>query len=268
MSRFERMLVILGVIVVAAGLAFQGGRAAAPAAHPIHLESDDELVSDLERRYGPGHHSEDLEEWIIRDVFRDRRGGVFVDVGANDYEQLSNTYYLETALGWSGVAVEPQKRFAAGYARFRPRTVFVPLFVSDVSNRTATLYVPKHADTVASSDRQFAESFEKDVTPTPTTTSTLDDILDRLDIRKIDFLSMDIELAEPEALAGFSIERFAPELVCIEAHRGVRERILEYFRVHGYVLIGKYWRIDGDNFWFSRPGTVKDDEKDVRHGPS
>ncbi len=35
---------------------------------------------------------------------------------------------------------------------------------------------------------------------------------------------MDIELSEPKALAGFTIERFKPELVCIEAHPEVPSR--------------------------------------------
>ena len=58
--------------------------------------------------YGPNHYSEREEEWLIRDYFADRRGGVFVDVGANHYQDASKTYYLETNLAWSGIAVEPQ----------------------------------------------------------------------------------------------------------------------------------------------------------------
>ena len=157
------------------------------------------------------------------------------------------------------MAVEPQTRFAEGYEKFRPRTTFVPLFVSDVSNQTATLYVPKTRHRVASVSKEFASSFDDDVVPTPTRTSTLDDILDRLGIKQIDFLNMDIELAEPQGLAGFSINRFQPSLVCIEGHLAVRERILEYFARHGYVLVGRYIRVDGDNFWFAPLGSVKDD---------
>jgi FkbM family methyltransferase len=39
-------------------------------------------------------------------LFRGRKG-VFVDVGARDGTIISNTLYLERALGWSGIAVEP-----------------------------------------------------------------------------------------------------------------------------------------------------------------
>ena len=42
-------------------------------------------------------------------------------------------------------------------------------------------------------------------------------------------MSMDIELAEPQALAGFSIGRFNPSLVAVEAHPPVRQQILDYF---------------------------------------
>ena len=88
-------------------------------------------------------------------------------------------------------------------------------------------------------------------------TITLDDLLDSQGIKQIDLLSMDIELAEPRALAGFDIERFRPALVCIEAHAQVRQEILNYFATHGYVLVGAYLRTDTQNLYFapiSHPG--------------
>ena len=42
---------------------------------------------------------------------------------------------------------------------------------------------------------------------------------------------MDIELAEPAALAGLDIRRFRPGLVVVEAHPQVRQKILDYFAV-------------------------------------
>jgi hypothetical protein len=62
---------------------------------------------------------------------------------------------------------------------------------------------------------------------------------------------MDIELAEPAALRGFSIERFRPALVCVEAHPEVRQQILDYFAAHNYTVVGKYLRADLDNLWFA-----------------
>src|SRR5918992_613419 len=50
----------------------------------------------LERTYGPDRQSMNFEEWIVRDFFRDRSGGTFVDVGSADYKANSNTWYLET----------------------------------------------------------------------------------------------------------------------------------------------------------------------------
>jgi len=81
-------------------------------------------------------------------------------------------------------------------------------------------------------------------------TITLTELLDKEGLRKIDFVSMDIELAEPKALAGFDIERFRPRLLCIESHVEVRQPILDYFAKHGYVVDGRYLRADVRNLWF------------------
>ena len=262
-SRFgtaEYTIIAAGVVALALVVSFRVGQAAATARLTPSERPDHAFAEDLATRYGPTKNSEDLEEWLVRDFFHDERGGVFVDVGANHHQVNSNTYFLETALGWSGVAIEPQTRFAAGYAKFRPLTAFVPLFVSDVSNIEAVLYVPKspanHLGLVASMSREFTAQYDSEITPTPTTTTTLNDALDRLGITRVDFLSMDIELAEPKALAGFSIDRFRPRLVCIEAHAGVRQQILDYFHQHNYVVIGGYLGVDDDNYWFAPPGTA------------
>lgn len=209
---------------------------------------DPELQA-LADRYGPDRNSEHGEEWIIRDFFQDKRDGVFLDVGAYDYKRLSNTYYLESALGWSGVAIEPQTKFAADYAKYRPRTTFVPVFASDHSEGTITLHIAPTVDTQASSSAAVAAA-NGSTEHVPVTTATLDDVLDRLGIRKIDFLTMDVELAEPAALAGFSIDRFRPALVCVEAHAEVRQQILDYFARHRYTVVAKYLRADGINLWF------------------
>jgi FkbM family methyltransferase len=242
-----------GLLALCAGATFHLGQSAARSEAEHEANRENPELGRLRTAYGAPTNSRGSEEWIVRDFFKDERGGIFADIGANHYQRFSNTFYLETALGWSGVAIEPQVKFADGFRRHRPRTIFVPLFVADVSNQSATLYVPPN-DLIASASRAFAEAWGTSAVPTPTTTTTLDDVLLRNRIARLDFVSMDIELGEPRALAGFSIERFKPRLVCVEAHLQVRQQILDFFAKHAYVLVGKYWRADPDNFWFMPAG--------------
>lgn len=228
------------------------GRTSAPQ-NPVQSSTEMQV---LRERYGPGHYTEREEEWMIRDYFQDRREGLFVDVGANHYQTASKTFYLESNLGWSGLAIEPQTKFAAEYTKFRPRTRFLPFFVSDVSNETARLYIINNASMVASSNREFVKKFGEPDEARDVPTITLTDLLDAEGVRRIDFLSIDIELHEPQALKGFEIDRFKPSLVCIEALLPVRQQILDYFAEHGYLVVGKYVWTDLENLYFApRPAT-------------
>ena len=89
---------------------------------PLNPVQSEREMDFFREHYGPGHATEREEESMIRDFFENRRGGFFVDVGANHYRVTSKTYYLETSLGWSGLAIEPQQQFAADYLKYRPRT--------------------------------------------------------------------------------------------------------------------------------------------------
>lgn len=246
--RFTFVQVILVCALVAGSAAWVARARARLAPLPIEVHPESQALKD---KYGPHRNSYSEEEWCIRDFFNDKKNGFFVDVGANDYKVTSNTYYLDTVLNWKGLAVEPQRQFEADYVKFRPRTKFLSFFVSDASNQLAKMYVLKKNSLIASGHQGFTEQLGEKASEIEVPTITLTDLLEAEGVTKIDFLSMDIELWEPKALAGFDVERFRPELVCIEAHPQVRQEILDYFARHRYIVVGKYLRADVNNLYFT-----------------
>lgn len=213
------------------------------------------LKTDLDR-YGPKNYSLGNDEVIIRHFFKDRRNGFFVDVGAAHYKTGNNTYYLEERLGWSGIAIDANKEYVEGYLKYRPRTAFFNLFVSDVSDQEAEFHVVDDYELRnrmrSTAVKSFVDKWKTHEIRVPTI--TLNDLLDKLGIKTIDLLTMDIERWEPRALAGFDIRKYHPELVCIESHPEVREAISRYFAENGYVLIREYLLFDPYNWYFKRQG--------------
>jgi FkbM family methyltransferase len=215
---------------------------------------DQELLRILESRYGAERFSMGPEEWFIRDFFGDQRDGVYVDVGAWDPSKGSNTYRLERDFGWRGVAVDAIAEFAPKYATFRPRARFFTAFVGDVNEGVATLHLPKRLTAVASGSESFVGRFTDETETREVPRRTLDSLLTEAKVDRIDFLNMDIELGEPAALRGFTVDRHRPRLVCIEAHGDTRQAILDYFADHGYVVVGRYLPHDRVNLYFAPRG--------------
>ena len=240
------VIVIITSMAIGFGLASWGEPLDRTRARILGTEGAVE-IGPLAAKYG-AKHSRFGEEWIVRDFFQDRRDGTFLDVGANDYQFESNTFFLETALGWRGIAIDAQSEYEAGYLSNRPRTKFFALFVSDTSDATIDFYVPETNLATASSTRSAVDG---PAVSRKVPTVTLNELLAREGVERIDFMSMDIELAEPKALAGFDINRFKPALVCIEAHREVRQELLDYFARNRYVVVGKYLRMDTQNLYFT-----------------
>jgi FkbM family methyltransferase len=196
-------------------------------------------------------YSQGREESIVRDFFRDGTNGFFVDVGAAWPIENSNTYYLENHLGWTGIAIDALPEYGPSWAVSRPRSRFYSFFVTDHSDTTETFY--RSALTgVSSYQKEQAQGPSGDVAfeEMQVPSITLNSLLEKNGVTRVDFLSMDIEGAELMALAGFDIDRFRPDLVCIEAKPANRQGLLDYFAGHGYQRIERYVAYDETNYYF------------------
>lgn len=47
------------------------------------------------------------DQYVYENFFKNKRNGVFVDIGAHDGITLSNTYFFEKTMGWTGICIEP-----------------------------------------------------------------------------------------------------------------------------------------------------------------
>src|SRR5262249_40366224 len=147
-------------------------------------------------------YSQHAEELIIRHFFDDQRGGVFLDVGCWDWKEGSTTLYLEEKLGWSGIGVDAQPKVRQGYEQHRPHTKFQNYIVTDRSGGTGKLFVGGQVSSINERHvEQFGAAWDQ-TDPIEVPTITLNDLLAQNGLQHLDFLSMDIEGAEPKALAG------------------------------------------------------------------
>jgi len=220
--------------------------------------ADDAYFEDLLKN-GESLYAQHKMEVVIRHFFKDRRDGIFVDIGCFHWKKSSNTCYLERHLGWSGIAVDAQKKFGPEWKKFRPRSKFFAYAVTDKSGETITFFqtgtestrTGGTSSTELTNIKKWQETREVEVSEITVPTITMNELLDREGVKKIDFLSMDINGGETVALKGFDIKRFLPELVHVEASRHRREELTQYFESNGYKRIDEYLKYDGINWYFT-----------------
>ena len=215
------------------------------------------LFEKAERRFGQKIYSQWGEETLIRHFFDDRRDGFFLDVGAADCCQLSTTYYLESRLGWRGIAVDANASYRKGYEQNRRGSKFFSFFVSDTSDSLADFYFMPNMPGISSGQRSHLDKFdtvrghENEIRNLKIPTITLNKILEREGVKKIDFLSLDIEGFELAALNGFDIQKYRPDLVCIEVQKELAVKLQDYFARNQYRRIDDYLPFDHFNWYFA-----------------
>lgn len=194
------------------------------------------------------------EDKLLFEIFREKSNGLCIEVGANNGIDDSTSLFFEK-LGWNCILVEPNPVLCRQLRDVRHALIYGYAVSSE--NTTLTLHVVEgaprsHGMSTISTDAVVHERIRKHgfvSVAVEVQTMTLDQILAdaRVDTG-IDFVSIDVEGHELEALRGFSIEKWRPTIMLIEDNSGfVNTAVGDYLKPFGYVRFKR----TGVNDWYA-----------------
>jgi FkbM family methyltransferase len=143
---------------------------------------------------------------IYEKYFKDKKDGFFIELGAVDGLEFTNTKFFEDELGWSGILIEPQTNMFDMIAINRPKCKAYNFAITDKEG-PLTMLVNNNTNPVAAA----VSSLENNIVPAfqnrfgltqkiLVNTAKFSDILKENNITKVDFMSLDVEGSEYDVL--------------------------------------------------------------------
>ena len=178
--------------------------------------------------------------WVFGEVFNERRGGYFLDVGAHDGLTISNTYLLERRYGWTGLCVEANPTTFQKLVRNRRCHCLNVCLDRDEGEVEFALRDVLGGIVDPALDNRASAGMGAPIIRVKTV--PLQKLLkEHAAPQIIDYLSIDIEGAEERVLGAFDFTSYRFNCLTIErpspALRGLLDR-------HGYTLIKEIHELD------------------------
>ncbi|MAH44349.1 hypothetical protein CMI37_00875 [Candidatus Pacearchaeota archaeon] len=203
-----------------------------------------------------GYYGQFSTDALIELYFPGKQDGICVEVGAANGIRGSNTLYFEN-LGWRALCIEPNPDYFQMVQAARQEAVQCACGSSDEESVPFTVFdIGKHNIMSSVSglepDKRLVEQHSHIINNTmqiDVEVKTLDTILTEADFGvMIDFISIDTEGTELDALKGLDLTRWDVSLLVVENNFNDPE-IEEYLTSFGYYKDAR-WKIN--DFYYKR----------------
>ena len=186
---------------------------------------------------------------IVDYYFKDKKKGIYIDVGAYHPFKGSNTYKLFSK-GWMGINIDLDYQTIDIFNNFRPKDENICAAVSEfVTEKKLFFHHNRSAINTLEDKLGFRAKEIKKIK-----TTTLNKILDNSKFKALDldFLSIDVEGHELDVIKGLDLEKYPVKIIVIEhqdpemkkvefynqnIERTTQSDIYKYMKSRNYILI-------------------------------
>jgi FkbM family methyltransferase len=159
------------------------------------------------------------DKYLNENIFKNKKNGIYLELGALDGKLYSNTKFFEDNLNWSGILIEPHpyKFKQLKINRNNENNEFYNELISNEKNELEYKFFINDFSAVSGitntlPNAHFTTYFDKYKNILPQETkiikpTTLSNIINNSKFNKIDFLSLDVEGHEYEVLLSYDFKK-------------------------------------------------------------
>ena len=179
---------------------------------------------EKEHTYHKLSYSQEGEDMVLSRIFREKKDGFYIDVGAFHPQHLSNTYFFYL-LGWRGINIDAMPGSMDIFKKVRPKDINLELPISDLKEELT--YYKFNAGNLNGFSKDI--SLERNgwkvgdweaklIGETKLQTYTLAEVLEKHLPKNqiIDFLSIDVEGLDYQVLKSNNWQKYRPKIVLVE----------------------------------------------------
>lgn len=178
--------------------------------------------------------------------FKNKENGVFLDIGAHDGISLSNTYFFEKSLNWSGICFEPMTSVfeklkenrncvcinGCAWNKTEKKKFRMIEGYSEMLSGIIDSYNDSHLNRIEQECHGYGSTY-KDI---DVDCYDINEVLNQYNFTKIDLISIDTEGSEFEILKNINFKIFDIDYILVEDNYNSTE-LLNFLNGVGYKLI-------------------------------
>ena len=172
---------------------------------------------------------------ILDKIFYKKENGFFVELGAFNGIDYSNTAFFEFTRNWKGILIEPSFEVYKDCIKNRPNSICINAACVSNDYTFPTIKGDFNNITMASINGVRLCSNTNSLIEVPAL--TLEYIFNKYNITTIDFLSLDAEGYEFNILKGINFNKYRPKYMLIEIYKNDYNDILAFLKENNYTLL-------------------------------
>lgn len=206
------------------------------------------IFSNLSYNQELKYVSQNGQDNYFHSIFGDKTDGTYVEVGAHNGIQFSNTYIFQQ-LGWRGMCIEPiPEAFRQLCVNRDKNCVCIQGCIADFSGEAQFLHVDGLSEMLSGLTQKYDPRHVNRIYIEATrnndklallnvTCYKLNDLLRQYGFYHVDVLTLDTEGGELDILRSIDFDTFDIDIICVEDNYDFRNAMCAHLEDHNFTLI-------------------------------